>query len=355
MTKRRPLVYRDSTHQPLDAADQLDYESLPVSAAHGNLVRNVDGELYVGYGTGRIAYYVADSGVDDPLGGTKAAPFKTLDYAFARLSAIWNGEFRGNSIIALKAGETFTMNELFYCYGHIALTFYDDPQYGDFNSPAVNNAASPSVMSDLNRPVINVGIQPSTVGGTAGIILFPGNYNQQLKCTLMGVKVNLPGGPHSTGAVDFVTGIEWGQSALRLYGAIINMTDPSAEFGLYGLEASCKGSLYQFCSKLTINDVEVGAGATVPQLQARKNFLKFYPDFAGNIQTGLQLHAGSPGTALMDISWSDCSSLPVAPGKVNQASYPFLSDPTFGLGPYFFNLTRDAQGRPLNAWSGRLF
>lgn len=355
MTKRRPIVYRDAVHQPMDSADQLDYESLSISAAPGNLVRKVDDGLYVGYGTGRVAYYVADAGTDTPDGGTKLAPFKTLDYALARLTALWNGEFSGNAIVALKAGETFTMNTSFYCLGHLALTFYGDPQYGDFNSPSVNASARPAMMSDLNRPIINAGIHPDTVGGIAGILLFPGNYNQQLKCTLMGVKINLPGGPHSTGGVDFVTGIEWGKSDLRLYGSIINMTDTSAEFGLYGIEASCKGSLYQFGSKLTVLDQEIGPGATVAQLQARGNFLKLYPDFAGNIQTGLQLHGGSPGTGLMELSWSDVPSLPVAPGKFNQASYPFLSDPSFGLGPYFFNLTRDAQSNPLNVWSGRPF
>lgn len=355
MVQRRPLVYRDATHQPLDINDELDSDAIPISGEAGNDIRVINGQLYVGFSPGQTAYYVAAAGVDDPTRGTKAQPFKTLDFALLHLQNLFQGEFRGNAIIALKAGETFVRNSMFYNYGHIALTFWGDPQYGDFNSPLVNGSTRGAVMTDLQRPVINVGIAPATVGGLASFMMFPGNYNQYLKITLQGVKINLPGGTHVTGAVDFITGIEWGVSAVRLYGSIINMTDTSAEFGFYGLEAWCQGSLYQFASKFTVNDIEVGPLASTAQLQARKNFLKFYPDFAGNNQSGIELHAGSVGSATMQLSWSDVSSQPVAPGKFNQASFPFLSDPSFGLGPYFFNLTRDAQGRPLNVITPRLF
>lgn len=358
MTDRRPIVYRDAVHQPLDANDRLDVPSIPVQLAPNNhqLIQTPDIGLYVGpLLNGRSAFYVADSGTDDPLAGDKATPFKTLDYALARIQAMSNGEYKSGIVIALKAGETFTMNDNFACYNALTIAFWGDPQYGDWDSPAINGSATPGLMADLSRPVINVGIAPNTSGGIASFIMFGGQYNNHLRLTLWGVKVNLPGGPHATGAVDFITGVEWSTSSVKLYGAIVNMTDPTAEFGLYGLEAWCKGSLYQFGSKLTIGDQEVGPGSSPDVLLARKNFIKFYPDFAGNIQTGLQLHGGSPGSALMELSWSDVPSLPVAPGKINQATYPVLFDPAFGLGNYFFNLVRNSQGLPQNVWSGRPF
>src|SRR6478736_591244 len=101
MVQRRPRVYRDATHQPLDINDELDSDAIPISGEAGNDIRVINGQLYVGFSPGQTAYYVAAAGVDDPTRGTKAQPFKTLDFALLHLQNLFQGEFRGNAIIAL--------------------------------------------------------------------------------------------------------------------------------------------------------------------------------------------------------------------------------------------------------------
>lgn len=357
-TLHNPLHYRSatSTHEPMGTDEFVGPQYIALSDVPYNQLRSYSDGLYVGNRLPLEVYYIAASGVDAPDRGTKALPFKTLNYCLTTLLSLSPSNiYNSDVIIALKAGETFSMPNSMYMYGGtLTLTFWGDAQYGDFNSPAINGA-SPWVMADLNRPIIAAALQPSTVGGTTGFILVGDPFYRNVGLVFQGVQVNLFNGAHSTGAVDFVSIVSSCRGTVTLKGAIVNITDTSSVFGFMGMEPSTKGRLYQYASQFRVLNTLVAAGAPADQLLCRKWFIKFYPDFNGNHQDGLDLFGGAPGSALLELSWSDVASVLVVPGKSNLGTYPVLNDAATGLANYFYNLTRDQQSRPLNCLTSRLF
>lgn len=352
-----PVVVYDSvtkTHRPLGAGESIDTSNIGISGVGYNVLRNFPDGLYVGPLLPQPVFYVAAAGVDGPPNdGSKALPFKTIEYVLEYLVNLDHGIYTSSVIVALKAGETFVTVNSLSCYGNLQLTFYGDPNYGDFNSPLVNGTTVPGDMADLQRPIINVGIASGT-SGQAGFVLIqtPGSVDREI--ILQGIQLNLPAGNHLTGAVDFISGLRGTRTSLQLLGAIINVTDNTAIFGLLGLECGSWGNVYQRCSQLRINNILVSDATSTPNLLARKWLFKFYPDYRGAGEEGLELFGGAPGSALMNLSWSDVASNPVGTSS-SLGTYPLLQDPNFGLANYFFNLTRDQQNRPLNVSSGRLF
>lgn len=354
-----PLIYKQTNHahQPAGDSEEVDPKYIPVStAAENHIVKNSDG-LYSGplIGGKRVFYLDADDGVDAPDGGAKTKPLKTIGFCHNLITALSGGPFMGNVIVALKAGQTFPTNGgVFFCSGHITYTFWDDLQYGDFDGPAIAGTTRPAIMEDLSRPIIQV-VKQADASGQSGIVFLPTLMKQPVSCTLMGVRVDLLGGSYSTGFVDFITSLEDSQSSVRLIGSIINMTDPTSDFGLYGIDASSNGYLYQYASQFLVQGQKVESGSTVAALTARKKFIKMYPDYNGNHQDGLQLYSGADGSGFLSISWSDITAMPVLSGKSNLATYPLLQEAGFGLGNYILNLNRDPHGRPYNVTSGRAF
>jgi hypothetical protein len=363
MTLHKPIIYQPlkSTHEETGVGDFLDPLSIALSIRSTNQLKAVAGDgLYVGAYLAKSVYYVAAAGTDDPAHGDKATPFKTLDYCISVIMA-QSFPLTATVYVALKAGETFPIsNSYALTGGRLVLTFFGDPQYGDFDSPPVNGSTKPAYMADLQRPIINASIAAG-VTGTAGFVMLGPIDSLSLSSAkpsaieLIGVKVNLAGGPHSSGQVDFIGCENGAEGSVSMHGAIVNITDVNAVFGFIGVEANSSVSISQFASQLQVLGNLVAAGAATDQLVARKWFFKFYPDFLGNQQTGLDLFGGTPGSGFMRLSWSDTSSLPVAPSKFNQATYPVLNDPAAGMTNYFFNLTRDQQQRAQNVWSSRPF
>ena len=364
-TQHLPIIYQPTkkTHEQTGTDDFIDPIAISISDVGGNRLRRQPDGLYVGAYLNRAIWYVAAAGTDVPTSGDKATPYKTLEYCLNQIAVNLNGQQnRFENIIALKAGETFTQVSRFYLYGgRITLTFYGDPKYGDFNSLPVNGLALPYLMADLQRPVVNVGEEPGTVGGTGGYNMI-GNVAvfvpvEPATVSLLGVQINLKSGTHGTGAVDFISTQNGAEGHLHLMGSIINITDVNAVYGLLGLEASSECKVYQFDSQLRVLNTQVVTGAPQANLVARKWFFKFYRDFRGNDQSGLNFEGNTdtPGSALMKLSWSDCAALPVQAGTFNLETYPILNDPAVGLTNYFSNLYRDQQQRPVNVWSSRPF
>lgn len=362
-TLHKPIIYQPlkSTHEETGPGDVLDPLTIALSIRSNNKLKAIAGDgLYVGSYLAKSVYYVAASGTDDPAHGDKATPLKTLDYCISVINS-QSSPLTETVYVALKAGETFTIGDSFaLAGGRLVMTFFGDPQYGDFDGPPVNGSTKPVYMADLQRPIVNAGIGPG-VTGTAGFVMLGPidslslSYAKPSAIELNGVHINLPGGPHSSGQVDFIGCENGAEGSVSMHGSIVNITDVDAVFGFIGVEANSSVSISQFASQLQVLGNLVAAGAPTAQLIARKWFFKFYPDFAGNQQTGLDLFGGTPGSGFMRLSWSDTPSLPVAAGKFNQATYPVLNDPAAGMTNYFFNLTRDQQQRTLNCITSRLF
>lgn len=360
-----PIIYQPTkkTHEQTGTDDFIDPIAISISDVPANkLERQPDG-LYVGAFLSKQVFYVANAGVDAPTGGDKTAPFKTLDYCLTFIYNLLQGDqFRAQVTVALKAGDTFVQNNRYFLYGgRIIITFYGDPQYGDFGNLPINGICLPYLMADLQRPVINVGMEANTVGGTAGFNMI-GNVAvfvpvEPATISLLGIQVNFLAGTHGTGATDYISCVNGAEGHLHLMGSILNITDANAVYGLLGLEASSECKVYQFDSQLRVLNTQVAAGAPQANLLARTWFFKFYQDFLGNNQSGLDYagNTNTPGSGLIKLSWSDCAALPVQPGKFNLETYPVLNDPATGLANYFSKLTRDQQQRPLNVWSSRLF
>lgn len=354
----KAIIYKDKVHRPLGNDERLTSDSIPVSELAGNAIRIVSDGLYVG-GNAEQAYYVASTGTDTPTSGTKLLPFLTLDYAMAQAIARYGSTapeantFPGNAIIALKAGETFGITQSYNLLGNLTLTFYGDANYGDFNSPVLGPGARPAVMQDLNRPIITTTINPGTNFGINHFQAFNSNANTPVSLILSGVRVDLPAGAvQNSDYCDFFTVYYACCGRLVLDGAIINKLDNASSYGIFGMQGRARICvLEQYASQFWIGGAPVLAGAPPATLIARKWFIKFYPDFAGNNQSGGTLLGGVPGSAMMQLAWSDVTASPVLPGKTNLPSYPFVSDEATGLRNYFFNLTRDNQQRPLNVLS----
>lgn len=355
MTYFKPIIYKDKTHRPYGSDEFIDPIVIPISALPGNSLRIQTDGLYVGASLGQDIFYVAAAGTDAPTSGSKLAPYKTLDYALAQLTAKSGPPYYlGVASIALKAGETFPMTAQFICGGVLQIGFYGDPNYGDFNGAPIGIGASPGVMADLQRPIITPALNPVS-NGIFNIVMADA---QASKLGFVGVQINLPGGAPGGGDYnDFVITVPGTSAAISMLGTICNITDTSCTYGFLGMHArSGMTTLYQFASEFQVlGDVVNSSTATTAKLLARQWFIKFYKDFPGNNQVNNTLAGSSPGSAVLQLNWSETASVPVIPGKVNLATWPLVADPAYGVGNYFYNLARDQQQRPLNVVTGILF
>lgn len=371
MTIRTPLYFDsvNKVHTPMPAGDTVDPSVVPVSTAVGNRVQNRSDGLYVGdYGTPNAPYVIyvnSATGNDTNAGTTTAAPLATLAKALSNASALFpSSQFTGHVLIALQAGQTFPMPANMSLYdGHLTLTFYGDPTYGNWNGSPIGTGANPSVMAALQRPIITP--TATTVSGQnamAGFVRFGGDL------TLQGVHVDLPAKPTASAIANYGIDCDFVRNQNRsasgtvtLMGSIINMTDTAAYWGFMGTRArSSNTSLAQFASQFRVLNVPVNAAAspTNDQLLARQYFVKMFPDWAGNNQQTQPLQSSSTtssaASGILNLTWADTPALVVTTGQSNLASFPMAFDVTYGFRNYVFNMSIDQQSRPLNIQSSRL-
>lgn len=373
MTTYQIPSFYDSTEKstrPMDSGAAIPPAQVPVSAVAGNSIQVLADGIYQGQQAIRGQFttlYVSSTGTDAPTSGSKTTPYQTLDYALAQAAALFPAsQFDGPVYIALRAGQTFALNNDFTVYGGtLGLTFYNDAQYGDFNA-VIGTGALSQVMADLARPIITP--QSSVVAGQnhmAGIIRAGGSV------LLLGVQVNLPVVPANPSIaiyglnVDFIRNPDFSSVGyVWLMGAIINMVDINAFWGFLGTMSQSTGcTLTQFASQFQIAGTLLSAtlipAPTTAQLTARQYFVKFFAGYAGNNQQAglldVESATSSPGSGLINLNWADTEALTVEAGKTNQASFPIMFDASFGFKNYLFGITRDQQQRPLNVISSRLF
>lgn len=357
------IIYKDAVHRPLGTEERFTTDSIPISGMGGNQIRGNPDGLYVGpYGLLDV-YYVDDvDGNDTPEAiGTKESPLKTLDYAMERIWLNNAGDPQLSYTVALKAGGTFAYTRVSNISGNVVFTFYDDPQYGSFNSPTVGQMAT-HMPADLLRPIINVGLDPTSNGGIGCFVLNPPNDGSRSRITFSGVRVNLPpDGAYNTGQGSLVVANQKTDGFVVLEGTIINAVGDTSIYGFLSVLPSATIFLYQFGSQFRVDDTQIGAQPTPPptpaQLARRKWFIRMHPDFAATVQTGYDpgMISASPGSGLLSLSWTDT---PIETSVVNvtaQNSWPVLEGASFGFGQYVNVLRRDNQGRPLNVLSGRAF
>lgn len=355
---KKPLVYSAGTHHPIADNELLDPTSLPLSARSGNELQLLADGLYKGSRPDHNTYYISSTGSNLPASGSKAQPMQTLDYCLSHISGGSPGYFGGEVVIALHCGQSFIMTNSLVCMGHITFTFWGDTNYGDFDSPVIGFPGTiPAVMSDLARPVLTLGVNSSI--GLATIYLEKG-VMETPSVVLQGIQLNLPTAGVSVGPSDFVTVQTDVRGRCSITGSIINMTDVNAKYGLFGVSARSQlSSLAQYASQFKVGGILVTDSTSTAALLARQYFIKFYPDFAGNHQSGGSFAGdatgASPGYSMIQLSWSEVASLIVTGSKTNLASYPLAADPAFGIRNYFTNLTRDNQQRPLNVLTPILF
>lgn len=347
-TYHKPLIYLSGEHRPMVATEFADPQSIPVSAQAANVIQVLADGLYVGDHLKQDAFYVSSTGSDVPGAGTKAAPFQTLDYCLAQISAASpGGTFFANAVIALHANQAFNMTQDFQCGGNVTFTYYGDANYGDFDGPFIANLVDPAIMFDLQRPVIAPQGVVATQG-MAGVRLLASN-GRQASCTLRGIRINLPASIVGANSLycDFVTGLNYANPLCNIIGSIINVSDIVSEAGLFGLLARCNpGTLSQYASQFLIQGIPI-SGTTTPQvLIARQAFLKFYPDYLATNQTAGALTSGSAGSAIMNVNWPIVGAGTVL-NKPTLGTFPLIGV-SYGLGTYFSNMVRDNQARPLN-------
>lgn len=368
----KAIIYKDGVHRPLATDERLTNDSIPVSQLPGNNIRLVQDGLYVGSATQATAYYVSSvSGVNATDAGTKVKPFQTIQYALDTILASYDlgdttpdlNTVNGSITLALKAGETFPFTKTYNVRGRVELTFWDDPQYGDFNGLLIGSpGVEPAYMADLQRPVITPAVEASTNNGIYHLQLLDSLTGSPSTVALYGVRVDLPAFSSAADSdyCSFVNVAYSNAGRMQILGSIVNRTDTQSSYGAFGIHSRSEGILEEYCSQFLIqgNQIQpVGGGfqPTADQLLARKYFITFYPDLKGNNQSGGTLLNAPAPTGLLRLMWSVETADPVLPGKTNLATYPVLSDVTYGLGNYFFNLTRDNQGRPLNVTTAQLF
>lgn len=370
MVARNPLYYDPTgkVHTPVPIGDTLLPALISVSARTQNQIQNLDDGLYVGSTLSNPIVYVNSTGTDATTSGSMTAPYKTLDYALAQVIASnVNGMFTGQAIIALQAGQAFTVSTDVPLYdGSLLLTFYGDANYGNWNSAPVGTGALPAMMSDLNRPTVTfVSSVVNSQSHMSGFNLNGGTLQ------FSGITILLPAAPAAPSIAlysiytDVVRSPAYSKrSQFILEGCLVNMTDITAFWGLVGIHARSSALTFvQYGSAFLVQGVQISASIVPPPaaatLLARQYFIKFYPDFAGNNQqTGvLQGNTTNSTTAsgLMTLLWADTESLVVATGKTNQGTFPIAFDVNFGLRNYIFGLDNDQSNRPLNIVSSRLF
>lgn len=352
-----PVKYVNSTHTPMQAGDTVDPTTIPKSVRTQNQLQLLTDGLYVGSGLSLPAYYVGSAGTDAPTSGPEGAPYKTLDYALQQISAqSTDGSLSSKFVLALKAGETFTMVNSYNVTGDMTLAFWGSA-YGDYNSPVVGSGCAPAYMSDLARPII----QSQPVNQTNGLYGCTGlrlQANSRLKLT--GVQVNFASKPTASpaltlydGTSDFVTGDNYGTSSLILDGVVANCTDTNSVYGLVGVKARGTLNLMQYATQFKVLGALTVSGSPTANILVRQYFIKMYPDYAGNNQNGVVLSTSlspnaSSGSGFMNLAWSLTQGLIVTGSTPSLATYPTLSDVDYGLRNYVTGIIRDQQFRPLN-------
>src|ERR1700682_970811 len=320
-----PTFY-DSVNQvirTMDTGSYLPPAMLPVSKVPGNTLQDLSDGLYVGGNVAlpAVIYVNTMTGVDAMGNGTLAIPYKSLDYALAQLTAApLNMQLQTSAVIALQAGQTFSMmNDLNLYGGTLTFTFYGDTNYGSYtNVPVLGTTTDPEFMSNLARPLIEPAV--SSVNGywhLAGINVYGGNV------VLKGVTVQLPMAPAQpsislySNAADFVRAMNnTTDGYLELLGAVVNMMDITAFWGILGLNPRSSYSLIQYGSQFQVGGTLLNAVAlpapTMAQLAARQYFIKFYPDFVGNNQQqGLLYNTAATATnasGILKVMWADTQS-----------------------------------------------
>jgi hypothetical protein len=353
----------------MDTGSYLPPAMLPVSKVPGNTLQDLSDGLYVGGNVAlpAVIYVNTMTGVDAMGNGTLAIPYKSLDYALAQLTAAsLNMQLQTSAVIALQAGQTFSMmNDLNLYGGTLTFTFYGDTNYGSYtNVPVLGTTTDPEFMSNLARPLIEPAV--SSVNGywhLAGINVYGGNV------VLKGVTVQLPMAPAQpsislySNAADFVRAMNnTTDGYLELLGAVVNMMDITAFWGILGLNPRSSYSLIQYGSQFQVGGTLLNSvltpAPTMAQLAARQYFIKFYPDFVGNNQQqGLLYNTAATATnasGILKVMWADTQSFIITNNYPNLGSFPIAYDPTYGLTNYIYGLTIDALNRAVNVLSSRL-
>jgi hypothetical protein len=369
ITYELPTFY-DSVNlviRTMDSTAFLPPAQMPISAQPGNVVQSLSDGLYVGSQLALPAaiYINTVTGVNAPGNGTLAVPYQTIDYALAQLTAASvNMQLQTSTVIVLQAGQTFpVVNDINLYGGTLTFAFYGDPNYGAYNSPPVGTGADPAIMTNLQRPII----QPATslvnnYYRMAGINVYGGNVS------LQGVTIELPMAPAGpsislySNAADFVRPMDYASPGyLDLQGAIINMQDITAFWGILGINPRVsKFNLIQYASQFQVAGalMDLANAPTTAQLAAIQYFIKFYPDYIGNNQQQGVLYntatTATPASGLVTVTWADVQSFTIENGiDTNLASFPIAYDLTYGLRKYIYGITYDALDRPVNVISSR--
>lgn len=360
----KPVKYEDTlkVHTPMEDGDTIDPSVIPLSARSGNQVKAFADGLYVGRSLAKAVYYVSTDGQNLPVMGDESSPMQTLDYCLQQILAqSVSGTIEGDVTVALKAGQSFTLNNNYEVSGRLRLTFYGDTNYGDFNSPPIGTGAYPYNMADLDRPII-ANTVPNTIPRSAYGFRLVGKGELRLS----GVYINLPARPSSFpvpseygNLCDFVTATEYSDAALILEGTIANMTDAQAVYGLLGVHARGVANLMQYASQLRVLDTTLrDTTAPAQSLVARQYFFKMYYDYPGNNQQVGALIAStanaSTGSGLLYMNWSEVQAQTVVNASTNLASFPAMFSQSYGMRNYIFNLIRDQQSRPINVIASAL-
>ncbi len=373
-TFQLPSFY-DSTNvvtRPMDTGAQIPPAQVPVSAQTGNQIQVLADGVYAGQyslpGSPLTVYVNTSTGTDAPASGAKTAPYASLEYAIAQVSALFpNSLFNGIVNIALQAGQTFVVGTDHSIYGGLLnITFYGDTQYGDFNALIGTPGTYSQLMSDLVRPILTF-----TTSIVAGQSHMAGFTRHAGSIAFTGVQLNLPAAPAAPSIAsyglncDVVRNPDYSAPGqVSLYGSIVNLTDITSFWGFIGtLSQSIGCNFVQFGSQFQIQGTLLSATSspapTTAQLTARQYFVKFFAGYAGNNQqTGLlspTSATSSTASGIINLSWADTEALVVTTGKTNQATFPIMFDQTYGFRNYIYGLNRDQQSRPLNINSSRLF
>lgn len=368
LTQRAPDTFDTAieAHRPMTpGVDVVMTNMIPLSSRNGNTIVSLGDGLYSGNAYVQPAFYVSSAG-SNTNPGTEVAPFATLDYAIttALAQSQSGASITGSIAIALQAGQTFTqsLDVVVGPGGKFTLTFFGDPQYGDYNGAPIGSGADPAVMTDLARPIVNpVVSQVDAQWKMAGITCTGGDVS------LIGVSIQLPAAPSNPNIAEYSTECDYvrtiedsDSTAVKLTGSIINCTDTTSYWGFLGLCARTRPAvLMQFASQFQVNGTLLtSSAATNAQLLQRPYFIKFFSDYAGNNQqTGTIAPTSgnsSPGSAILNLMWSDTESLPVEAGKTNQASFPVLFDINYGFRNYVLGLQFNQFNAPINVLSSRI-
>ncbi|QDH83680.1 hypothetical protein [Achromobacter phage Motura] len=358
MANFAPIKYAGKRFLQMVSGDKVSPTFIPVSAGAGNMIQTRADGLYNGVVLANPNVYVAAAGVDAAGRGTKAAPYKTLDYAIDQMLASAGTMQNYEVTFYLKAGEAFTWNNRrSVTKAAVRFAWFGDTKYGDYGDPYLNQVTNSMYMSDLQRPVINpMTSQPgNSYWQCAGLDL------DDSAAALLGVKINLPDNPANLSAADF-PGMDvfasFSTGRVAIHGAIVNKRSNGMYAGLVGVKASGNMTLQQEASQLTVADVRVEAGAAVQTLEIRKHFFHLYDSNTASNEYFIPMFPNSgnssPGSGLLNLFWTDNASAAVPSYGTTLATYPVQTNPTYGVRQYFNGLRLDAQSRPLNVISGRV-